>query len=87
VGVLRLPVAPPRGAAAATPQRARVQDLYPLMRFLRYEPWDDSVWWNKVISRPHAAGDPDAILRLRMLLKPIVLQRSKVWRAGGRVCV
>ena len=66
-----------------------IQDLFSLIKFLRHQPWSEPLWWNRVIKAPFEEGDEKAKGRLRAVLGPIILRRTKdtVDRTTGKAIV
>jgi DNA repair protein RAD5 len=58
----------------------KIDDVYAPLRFLGEEPWASWGWWNSVISQPFAHGNEVALQRLRAILSPLMLRRTKAMR-------
>ena len=50
---------------------------FSLIKFLNHQPWSVPLWWNRVIKKPFDDGDEKAKERLRAVLGPIILRRTK----------
>ena len=66
-----------RWCVTGTPMQNGIQDLYSLIKFLNHQPWSVPLWWNRVIKKPFDDGDEKAKERLRAVLGPIILRRTK----------
>jgi len=79
-----------RWCVTGTPMQNSLEDVYGLLKFLRHEPWCDAGFWNLCVSRkmkePTAKGEDGtnteegmnvALGRVRQLLTPILLRRTK----------
>ncbi|CAM9686210.1 unnamed protein product [Ascophyllum nodosum] len=66
-----------RWAVTGTPIQNSLDDVAALLAFLRHEPWSDRGWWRKVIADPYKDGDMEALRRLKTVLAPILLRRTK----------
>ncbi|CAN0214983.1 unnamed protein product, partial [Hapterophycus canaliculatus] len=67
-----------RWAVTGTPIQNSLDDVAALLAFLRHEPWSDRGWWRRVIADPYKDGDMEALRRLKTVLAPILLRRTKV---------
>lgn len=78
-----------RWCVTGTPMQNGIQDLYSLIKFLNHQPWSVPLWWNRVIKKPFEDGDEKAKERLRAVLGPIILRRTKdtVDKATGKAIV
>eukprot|EP00466_Bigelowiella_natans_P006576 jgi/Bigna1/54114/estExt_Genewise1Plus.C_280139 len=69
-----------RWCLTGTPIQNKLDDLFSLLHFLREEPWASAAWWRKVIAKPHEKGDDRAVMRLKAVLQPILLRRTKMMK-------
>lgn len=66
-----------RWAVTGTPIQNRLSDVFALLHFLKEDPWADIGWFNTVILRPFEKGDAVALNRLKAVLHPLMLRRTK----------
>lgn len=67
-----------RWCLTGTPIQNSLDDLFSLLCFLQYEPWSRVAWWKRVIASPYDSGDTaNALGRLKVVLTPILLRRTK----------
>lgn len=66
-----------RWCLTGTPIQNNVDDLYPLMRFIRFEPWSNRRWWNSVMKSSNADRSHQNIAKIRNVLAEIMLRRKK----------
>lgn len=67
-----------RWCLTGTPIQNTLDDLFSLLCFLQYEPWSRVSWWKRVIAVPFEQGDDlNALARLKVILTPILLRRTK----------
>ncbi|RLN93289.1 hypothetical protein BBJ28_00007902 [Nothophytophthora sp. Chile5] len=67
-----------RWCLTGTPIQNSLEDLFSLLCFLQYQPWSRVAWWKRVIAKPYEDGDDaDALGRLKLILAPVLLRRTK----------
>ncbi|KAE9121709.1 DNA repair protein [Phytophthora fragariae] len=67
-----------RWCLTGTPIQNTLDDMFALLCFLQYQPWSRVAWWKRVITKPYEDGDDvNALGRLKVLLTPILLRRTK----------
>ncbi|KAI9919122.1 hypothetical protein PsorP6_011659 [Peronosclerospora sorghi] len=66
-----------RWCLTGTPIQNSLEDLFSLLCFLEYEPWSRAAWWKRVINKPYEDGDVNALGRLKAILTPLLLRRTK----------
>jgi len=66
-----------RWCLTGTPLQNSIDDLYGLIHFLKFQPWNSYAWWSKTIRVPFEQGDKQALPRLHELLGPLMLRRTK----------
>jgi SNF2 family DNA or RNA helicase len=66
-----------RWAVTGTPLQNGLGDVFALLRALHHEPWCEPLWWREAVTKPHLKGDPAALSRLRAVLQPLMLRRTK----------
>ncbi|KAG0175436.1 DNA helicase rad5 [Apophysomyces sp. BC1034] len=77
-----------RWAVTGTPIQNKLEDLYSLVRFLKYEPWANYTFWRTFITIPFEKKDVRAMKAVQTVLEPIVLRRTKDMRdANGNPMV
>ncbi|KAH9195082.1 hypothetical protein AeNC1_002928 [Aphanomyces euteiches] len=69
-----------RWCLTGTPIQNSLEDVLALLTFLQYEPWNKTEWWNRVVAQPYEKGEQCALLRLKAILQPILLRRTKYSR-------
>ncbi|KAF1784966.1 P-loop containing nucleoside triphosphate hydrolase [Phytophthora cactorum] len=71
-------IATHRWCLTGTPIQNTLDDMFSLLCFLQYQPWSRVVWWKRVITKPYEDGDDvNALGRLKAILTPILLRRTK----------
>ncbi|ETP52315.1 hypothetical protein F442_02621 [Phytophthora nicotianae P10297] len=71
-------VATHRWCLTGTPIQNTLDDMFSLLCFLQYQPWSRVAWWKRVITKPYEDGDDvNALGRLKAILTPILLRRTK----------
>jgi DNA repair protein RAD5 len=70
-----------RWALTGTPLQNKLEDIFPLLRFLDVDPWADSTVWKRYIGRPFESGQvakmQAAVSLLSSILQPLMLRRTK----------
>ncbi|EGZ04405.1 hypothetical protein PHYSODRAFT_454028, partial [Phytophthora sojae] len=67
-----------RWCLTGTPIQNTLDDMFSLLCFLQYQPWSRVAWWKRVITKPYEDGDDvNALGRLKVILTPILLRRTK----------
>ena len=73
-----------RWAVTGTPFQNRIDDGYPLMHFLRIEPFTSHFWWNKLILQPVKERNPQGVERLQRIMSSVCIRRRKNDELNGR---
>jgi SWI/SNF-related matrix-associated actin-dependent regulator of chromatin subfamily A3 len=60
-----------------TPVQNKLDDVYALIRFLRFNPFDDKAIWSEYIGGPAKFGQPLGVARLQTIMKSVTLRRTK----------
>uniref|UniRef100_A0AAV1TG89 RanBP-type and C3HC4-type zinc finger-containing protein 1 n=1 Tax=Peronospora matthiolae TaxID=2874970 RepID=A0AAV1TG89_9STRA len=67
-----------RWCLTGTPIQNTLDDMFSLLCFLKYQPWSRIAWWKRVIIKPYEDGkDVNTLSRLKAILTPILLRRTK----------
>ncbi|RLN78962.1 hypothetical protein BBJ28_00011788 [Nothophytophthora sp. Chile5] len=67
-----------RWCLTGTPIQNSLEDLFSLLCFLQYQPWSRVAWWKRVVAKPYEDGDDaNALGRLKLILTPVLLRRTK----------
>lgn len=66
-----------RVALTGTPLQNSLNDLFSLVKFLRFEPFTDRAIWTQYIGAPAKTGDQLAVSRLQLLVRHVALRRTK----------
>ncbi|XP_048555056.1 putative SWI/SNF-related matrix-associated actin-dependent regulator of chromatin subfamily A member 3-like 1 [Triticum urartu] len=73
-----------RWVVTGTPIQNSSLDLFPLMAFLKFEPFSVKSYWQSLIQRPLEKGDKAGLSRLQNLLGAISLRRTKETECGSK---
>ncbi|CAM0907009.1 unnamed protein product [Alopecurus aequalis] len=76
-----------RWVVTGTPIQNSSSDLYPLMAFLKFEPFSIKSYWQSLIQRPLEKGDKAGLSRLQNILGAISLRRTKEADSGSKSVV
>ncbi|KAL9237912.1 hypothetical protein vseg_012405 [Gypsophila vaccaria] len=66
-----------RWVVSGTPVQNSSDDLFSLMAFLKFDPFLNKTYWNRLVHRPLAQGDPKGRKPLQVLLATVTLRRTK----------
>lgn len=66
-----------RWIVTGTPIQNSSYDLFSLMAFLRFDPFSNKSYWNRLVQRPLAQGDAKGLERLQVLMATVSLRRTK----------
>ncbi|KAH9616717.1 hypothetical protein KSS87_005918 [Heliosperma pusillum] len=66
-----------RWVVSGTPVQNSSFDLFSLMAFLKFDPFSNKSYWNRLVQRPLAQGDPKGLERLQVLMATVTLRRTK----------
>ena len=77
-----------RWVLSGTPIQNRLEDLYGLLKFLRFEPWSVYSHWKTNIEDVYAEEPTVGMQQLQNVLRPIMLRRTKdtVDKNGKKIC-
>jgi SWI/SNF-related matrix-associated actin-dependent regulator of chromatin subfamily A3 len=73
-----------RWCLTGTPIQNNLKDLFSLTQFLRVHPFSEFQWFNRLILRPIKDGHGAAFERLQVLVKQLVLRRTKETKIDGK---
>ncbi|KAI9227603.1 MAG: SNF2 family N-terminal domain-containing protein [Piptocephalis tieghemiana] len=76
-----------RWALSGTPIVNHPTDLYGLLRFLHYAPFDQPEWFSRCFQRPLAKGNPMGYDNLKLLMRTLCIRRTKSMRLEGKPLV
>jgi SNF2 family DNA or RNA helicase len=76
-----------RWCLTGTPIQNRIDDLFPLLAFLRVPGLCDINFWNTELSGPLKRGMSEAMNRLKLLLRILCLRRLKSMKVDGKEIV
>ncbi|KAD3336225.1 hypothetical protein R6Q59_028546 [Mikania micrantha] len=66
-----------RWVVTGTPIQNGSMDLFSLMAFLRFHPFSTKSYWDSLVQRPIAQGNPNGLSRLQALMATFSLRRTK----------
>lgn len=69
-----------RWALTGTPIVNRLEDLYSLLCFLKYDPWSNFAYFKSFVTTPFLNRDPRAIEIIQVILENVLLRREKNMR-------
>ena len=72
-----------RWVVSGTIIQNKIDDAFAALKFLGEEPWASWGWWKAVISQPFERQDAVALQRLRAILTPLMLRRTKDMRTAS----
>jgi DNA repair protein RAD5 len=72
-----------RWCLTGTPIQNSVEDVFPLLRFLKVDPWGTWSWWYKtIVQKIQTHRVHEAIIAVRRILHSIILRRTKETRTS-----
>ncbi|XP_057549405.1 putative SWI/SNF-related matrix-associated actin-dependent regulator of chromatin subfamily A member 3-like 1 [Amaranthus tricolor] len=66
-----------RWVVTGTPIQNSSHDLFSLMAFLKFDPFSNKGYWNRLVQRPLVQGDKKGLVRLQVLMSTVSLRRTK----------
>jgi SWI/SNF-related matrix-associated actin-dependent regulator of chromatin subfamily A3 len=76
-----------RWVVTGTPITNKIEDLYSILKFLNYTPFDSEEFWKKCFQRPIKRGLEIGNQNLRALIKDIMIRRTKATTYQGEKIV
>jgi SWI/SNF-related matrix-associated actin-dependent regulator of chromatin subfamily A3 len=77
-------VAERKWVLSGTPLQNKLEDLYSLLRFIEFFPFDQIAIWKETFDRPMKQGNPKAMDKFRLMMKGLCLRRTKNMKLSGK---
>lgn len=74
-----------RWIVSGTPIQNKVDDLYGLLKFLQFTPFDSAEWWKRIFRRPLLNGDPIALNKLKSKFWQKIISSPKTICSVGSI--
>ncbi|ORZ38954.1 SNF2 family N-terminal domain-domain-containing protein [Catenaria anguillulae PL171] len=69
---------------SGTPLQNKLEDLYPLLKFMEFYPFDNLDIWKGTFDAPIRKGNPRALEKFKALMQTICLRRTKRMKLNGK---